>query len=128
MRIVRARERAAIVAQADMEDNAHERDAASRYERELKLDLNAARMFVTVVQVGSLSAAADRLGIPLSTLSRRIRQLERQLNVQLLERSVRGTALTHAGTRLYEYASRGVETLVEGEQAVMSDQQQQLEP
>jgi DNA-binding transcriptional LysR family regulator len=86
------------------------------------MDLNATRMFVTVVQAGSLSAAATRLGMPLPTLSRRIRDLERQLKVQLLERSVRGTKLTDAGARLYEHASRGIETLLEAEQVVASDQ------
>jgi len=86
------------------------------------MDLNATQMFVSVVQTGSLSAAAARMGIPLPTVSRRIRELERELKVQLLERSTRGTRLTDAGTRLYEHASRGVETLNEGEQAVMSDQ------
>jgi DNA-binding transcriptional LysR family regulator len=79
-------------------------------------------MFVGVVQAGSLSAAAARLGIPLPTLSRRIRDLERQLKVQLLERSTRGAKLTDAGSRLYEHASRGIETLLEGEQAVVADQ------
>ena len=86
------------------------------------MDLNATRMFVAVVQSGSLSAAATRLGIPLPTLSRRVRDLERQLKVQLLERSARGTKLTDAGTRLYEHASRGIEALLDAEQAVMSDQ------
>jgi DNA-binding transcriptional LysR family regulator len=86
------------------------------------MDLNAIRMFVAVVQVGSLSAAATRLGTPLPTLSRRIRDLERQLKVQLLARSARGTKLTDAGTRLYELASRGIEALLEAEQAVVSDQ------
>lgn len=86
------------------------------------MDLNATQMFVSVVQAGSLSAAAERLGIPLPTLSRRVRELERQLKVQLLERSVRGTKLTDAGARLYEHASRGIEALTEGERAVMSDQ------
>src|SRR5882762_2997689 len=86
------------------------------------MNLNAAQMFVSVVQAGSLSAAADRLGIPLATLSRQVRELEQQLKVQLLERSVRGTRLTDAGARLYEHASRGIEALIEGEQAVMSDQ------
>lgn len=86
------------------------------------MDLNAVQMFVSVVQAGSLSSAADRMGVPLPTLSRRIRELERQLNVQLLERSVRGTRLTDAGTRLYEHASRGIETLMEAGQAVASDQ------
>jgi DNA-binding transcriptional LysR family regulator len=86
------------------------------------MDLNATRMFVTVVQAGSLSAAATRLGTPLPTLSRRIRDLERQLRVQLLVRSARGTKLTDAGARLYEDASRGIEALLEAEQAVESDQ------
>src|SRR5438093_13206569 len=86
------------------------------------MDLNAARMFVAVVQAGSLSAAAARLETPLPTLSRRIRDLERQLKVQLLERSPRGTKLTDAGARLYEHASRGIEALAEAEQAVVGDQ------
>ena len=86
------------------------------------MDLNATRMFVGVVQAGSLSAAATRLGIPLPTLSRRIRDLERQLKVQLLERSARGAKLTDAGSRLYEHASRGIEALLESEQAIVSDQ------
>jgi DNA-binding transcriptional LysR family regulator len=86
------------------------------------MDLNAVRMFVSVAQAGSLSAGAARLQLPLPTVSRRIRDLERQLNVQLLERSVRGTRLTDAGTRLYEYAGRGIEALYEAEQVVVSDQ------
>lgn len=86
------------------------------------MDLNAVQMFVSVVQAGSLSAAALRIGIPLPTLSRRIRELERELKVQLLERSARGTRLTDAGTRLYEHATRGIDAFLEAEQAVRSDQ------
>jgi len=86
------------------------------------MDLNSIRMFVAVVQAGSLSAAANRLGTPLPTLSRRIRDLERQLKVQLLVRSARGTKVTDAGTRLYEHASRGIEALLDAQQAVVSDQ------
>lgn len=86
------------------------------------MDLNAVQMFVQVAQAGSLSAGAARLKLPLATVSRRIRDLERQLNVQLLERSARGARLTDAGTRLYEHASRGIEALHEAEQAVVCDQ------
>jgi DNA-binding transcriptional LysR family regulator len=86
------------------------------------MDLNAARMFVAVVQAGSLSAAASRLGIPLATLSRRVRDLERELSVPLLVRSAQGTKLTDAGARLYEHANRGIGALLEAEQAVVSDQ------
>jgi len=88
------------------------------------MDLNTVRMFVHVVQAGSLSAAAERAHVPLPTLSRRIRELERQLKVQLFDRSTRGARLTLAGARLYDYALRGVETLSDGEQAVKSDQAQ----
>jgi DNA-binding transcriptional LysR family regulator len=86
------------------------------------MDLNATHMFVSVVQAGSLSAAAEKINVPLPTLSRRIRELERELKVQLLERSSRGIKLTEPGSRLYEYASRGIETLREAERAVVSDQ------
>lgn len=86
------------------------------------MDLNAVRIFISVVQAGSLSAAATRLGIPLPTLSRRMRDLERQLKVQLLERSARGSRLTDAGASLYEHVGRGIEALLEAEQAVVSDQ------
>lgn len=86
------------------------------------MDFNATKMFVSVVQAGSLSAAADKTHVPLPTLSRRIRELERELDVQLLERSPRGIKLTEAGSRLYEHTSRGVEALNEAQQAVMNDE------
>lgn len=86
------------------------------------MDLNAVQMFVAVVQAGSISAAAERLKLPLPTVSRRVRELERELSVQLLERSARGTRLTDAGARLYEHAVRGIELLAEAQQAVVSDQ------
>jgi DNA-binding transcriptional LysR family regulator len=86
------------------------------------MDLNSTRMFVGAVQAGSLSAAATRLNLPLPTISRRIRQLEQQLKVQLLERSPKGITLTDAGARLYEHASRGLEALAEGAEALRSDQ------
>lgn len=86
------------------------------------MDLNATRMFVGAVQAGSLSAAAARLQLPLPTISRRIRQLEQELKVQLLERSSKGIVLTEAGARLYEHASRGLEALAEGAEALRSDQ------
>ena len=86
------------------------------------MDLNAVQMFVGVVRAGSLSAAALRMGVPLPTLSRRLRDLERDLKIQLLERSARGARLSDAGARLYEHAVRGIDALVEGEEAVKSDQ------
>ena len=86
------------------------------------MDLNAVRMFVAAVQAGSLSAAAARLDMALPTLSRRIRELEAELNVRLFERNARGVRLTDAGTRLYEHASRGIESLEDAARAVASDE------
>lgn len=88
------------------------------------MDLNTAQMFVNVVRVGSLSGAAQKIAVPLATVSRRIRDLERELGVQLLQRSAKGTKLTDAGARLFEQASRGVDALVEAEEAVRFDQAQ----
>lgn len=86
------------------------------------MDLNAVQMLVTIVQAGSMTAGAERLGVPLPTASRRIRALEQALNVELLERSARGVRLTEAGARLFEHASRGLELMQEGHDAVVSDQ------
>ncbi|EPJ84692.1 transcriptional regulator [Pseudomonas sp. CFII64] len=86
------------------------------------MDLNAVQMLVTIVQAGSMTAGAERLGVPLPTASRRIRALEQALKVELLERSARGVKLTEAGARLFEHASRGLELLQEAQDAVVSDQ------
>jgi DNA-binding transcriptional LysR family regulator len=86
------------------------------------MDLNAVQMLVAVVQAGSMTAGAARLGVPLPTASRRIRALEQALKVELLERSARGVKLTEAGARLFEHASRGLDILQEGHDAVVSDQ------
>lgn len=86
------------------------------------MDLNALRMFICVVQTGSLSAASEKLNIPLPTLSRRIRELEEQLNIQLLERSVRGTRVTMAGSRLYEQSNQNIEGLLNAEYILKNEQ------
>lgn len=85
------------------------------------MDLNAAKMFVTVVQCGSLYAAASQLQLPLAIVSRHLRELERSLDTQLLHDLDAGPRLTEAGTRLYEHASRGVEAMAEGEQALSAE-------
>lgn len=78
------------------------------------MDLNSAKMFVSVVQKGSFSGAALSLNIPIATLSRRISALEKQLGLRLLERSTRRLRLTEAGTTLFEFASRAVEEMDSG--------------
>lgn len=78
------------------------------------MDLNCARIFVAVVAKGSFSAAAKMLNIPIATVSRKVAELEADLNLRLLERSTRKLRLTEAGATLYEFASRGVEEMDAG--------------
>jgi DNA-binding transcriptional LysR family regulator len=58
--------------------------------------------FVAVADELSFRAGAARLGITRSALSHAMQQLERRLDVRLLNRSTRGVALTDAGRRLFE--------------------------
>lgn len=82
------------------------------------MDLNALKMFVMVARCGSLSAAARKGNIPLPTLSRKILELEKELKVLLLERTVKGCKLTEAGASLLEYASSAMDVLQEAERAL----------
>ena len=50
------------------------------------MDLNAVALFVKVVQYGSFSATARETNTPVATVSRRIKDLEKDLGVRLLER------------------------------------------
>ncbi|TDQ59867.1 DNA-binding transcriptional LysR family regulator [Mesocricetibacter intestinalis] len=85
------------------------------------MDLNALRMFIAAVQSGSLSAAAEKIEVPLPTLSRRISELEQSLNSQLLIRSKRGVKLTTMGQRLFDQSLYPIESLLEAERTVRSD-------
>ena len=62
--------------------------------------------FVAVVAEGSISAAARALGLPRSTVSRRISGLEQELGVRLLHRSTSRLVLTEAGRELNRRARR----------------------
>lgn len=65
--------------------------------------------FVRIVEAGSLSAAAQRLGSSQPTVSRRLRALERELGVRLLQRSTHAMTLTDDGARCFERARQLLE-------------------
>lgn len=65
-----------------------------------------ARMFLAFAREGSFSAAAKRLGVQHSTVSRRIHALEKDLATPLVERSATGYVLTEAGEELKETTTR----------------------
>lgn len=58
------------------------------------------RFFLAVAQLGQLSRAADRLGVDATTVGRRLRRLEHELQQTLFEQSREGQVLTEAGERL----------------------------
>lgn len=66
------------------------------------MDLDMLRTFLIVADAGSLSAAARRLELPVSTISRRIAGLELELGAALLERTGRGVRMLPAGERFVE--------------------------
>ncbi|WP_093206268.1 LysR family transcriptional regulator [Variovorax sp. YR750] len=70
------------------------------------MDIEELRTFVEVADAGGVSAAALRLGVSKSIVSRRLFRLEAELGVQLLARSTRGAALTEAGTTFRDHAAR----------------------
>jgi DNA-binding transcriptional LysR family regulator len=72
-------------------------------------DLNALVVFAKVVEANSFSEAARRLQIPVSTVSRRIAELEDELGVRLLDRSTRNLRLTEFGAEVLEQAIRSAE-------------------
>lgn len=87
------------------------------------MDYNATKAFIAVVQAGSFSTASQRAKIPISTLSRKVTELEQQLGVQLLERSKQGVRLTSQGQVFFEQAVMGMELLEQASKSVQSTHQ-----
>lgn len=71
--------------------------------------LNDMALFVEVVRANSFRKAAEALGMPNSTLSRRISMLEESIGLRLLHRTTRKIELTEAGQLYYERSKRIVE-------------------
>ncbi|WP_201545301.1 LysR family transcriptional regulator [Psychrobacter sp. H7-1] len=75
-------------------------------------------LFVQVVDDGSFSKAADKLGLTNSVVSKRIARLEESLNTQLLYRTTRKLSLTDAGRTLYHKAKIAQSAFQEAQNAV----------
>lgn len=82
-------------------------------------------LFARVVDAGSFSQAAERCGLPKSTVSRRISALERSLGERLLTRTTRQFAITEFGEGMLEHARRLLE---EAEAASALAQHRQATP
>ncbi len=72
------------------------------------IDPNDLLIFASVAELGSFSRAADRMGLPKSTVSRRLAALEQRLGERLLLRTTRRQSLTEFGLQLLEHARQVV--------------------
>jgi DNA-binding transcriptional LysR family regulator len=77
--------------------------------------------FVAVVETGSFTAAANRLNMAKSAVSRRVSGLEERLGVQLLRRTTRRLNVTDTGRGFYEHGARILADLEEAESAVLQE-------
>jgi DNA-binding transcriptional LysR family regulator len=75
---------------------------------EREVDIEDLEIFVAVADAGGVSAAARRLGVAKSIVSRRLFRIEAELGVQLLARTTRGAALTEAGITFRDHAARAI--------------------
>src|SRR3954467_15069983 len=89
------------------------------------LDLNHVNTFVRVVDAGSFTAAARTLGLPKSSVSRRVSALEEALRVRLLQRGTRKLVLTEAGHAYFERARAALAGLADASASV-TDMSQEI--
>jgi len=85
------------------------------------INLNRLVAFVAVVEAGSLTGAAGRLGVAKTMVSAHMQRLEAELGVNLLVRTTRRLALTEAGEALYEAARGIVQSAEEAVNAIGQD-------
>ncbi len=81
-------------------------------------DIEEVIAFLRVAESGSFTAAAQRLRVPKSTVSRRVTRLETKLGAQLLHRTTRNLALTEVGVEFQARAGRALAGLEEATSAV----------
>ncbi len=83
--------------------------------------LDAMSTLLAVIEAGSLSGAARRLGMPLSTVSRKISELEEHLKTRLLIRSSRQLTLTDASRSYVAACKRILDLVLEAERAASGE-------
>lgn len=86
--------------------------------------LTSLRVFQTISETGSFSAAAERLGLSAAMASKHVHALEQQLGTRLLQRTTRRVSLTEAGQ---DYARRIALVLAQLEEADAAAMQQSVD-
>nr|WP_035804089.1 transcriptional regulator CynR [Kitasatospora mediocidica] len=88
----------------------------------MPMELRHLRYLLAVAEHGNFTRAAQALHVSQPTLSQQVKQLERSLRVQLLDRSGRTVRLTDAGEAFARYARRALQDLAAAERAVLDVQ------
>ncbi|WP_227746933.1 LysR family transcriptional regulator [Paraburkholderia franconis] len=78
-------------------------------DRPMRFDMESLRIFVAVVEEGSIAAASGRTHLVASAVSKRVSDLETDAGTPLLYRHSRGVQATPAGEALYHHAKRLIE-------------------
>jgi DNA-binding transcriptional LysR family regulator len=84
------------------------------------MDIRQLRYFVAIAEQGSLSAAAQALGIAQPSLSQQIKTLEEELGVDLFVRHARGVTLTELGLQFCDHSRRIIQEADRAKEAVRS--------
>jgi len=74
------------------------------------------KTFVVLVESGSISNAAEKMDVAVSAVSRRLKELESNLGVQLMQRTTRKMHLTEAGEKFYRRCGRLLDDFEEAKQ------------
>src|ERR1700742_4123549 len=77
------------------------------------IDIGAVELFVRVAELRSFRAAGDALGVPRSTVSRRVAELESALGARLFHRTTRHVELTSLGKSYLRACGPAVRTIME---------------
>jgi DNA-binding transcriptional LysR family regulator len=84
------------------------------------MNLDAVAVFVRVVESGSFSAAARRLGMPKATVSAKVARLEKSLGISLIQRTTRKLRVTEAGEQYFRHGAQAIREVELAEAALQS--------
>jgi DNA-binding transcriptional LysR family regulator len=82
------------------------------------INLNLYKIFYDVAKYGSVSAASKNLMISQPAISRSIKNLETDLNVELFHRTLNGMVLTEKGKELFGYVEEACNSLLVGQRSM----------
>jgi DNA-binding transcriptional LysR family regulator len=84
------------------------------------LSLDDIAVFVRVIETGSFSAAARRLGMPKATVSAKVARLEKRLGLTLIQRTTRKLRLTEAGEHYFRHSAEAIREVEMAEAALQA--------